>query len=103
MRPRLRSLASITATALLVGACTGGTPSVSPPASTSASVPASSPSTNPSSSAEPVKLTYFTFSAAPDHLKDLDAIAQAFHAKNPNVTIEVQTAAYDQYFTKLQT
>ncbi len=51
----------------------------------------------------PVTLTYFTFSAAPDHLKDLDAIVQAFEAQHPNITIDVQTASYDQYFTKLQT
>lgn len=51
----------------------------------------------------PVKLTYFTFSAAPDHLTDLNSIIQAFHTKYPNVTIDVQTAAYADYFTKLQT
>jgi multiple sugar transport system substrate-binding protein len=50
-----------------------------------------------------VKLTYFTFSAAPDHLKDLDAIIKAFQTAHPNITIEVQTAAYADYFTKLQT
>jgi multiple sugar transport system substrate-binding protein len=48
-------------------------------------------------------ITYFTFSAAPDHLKDLDKIIAAFNAKYPNITIDVQTASYDQYFTKLQT
>jgi len=50
-----------------------------------------------------VKLTYFTFSAAPDHLKDLDAIIKAFNKEHPNITIDVQTAAYADYFTKLQT
>ena len=56
-----------------------------------------------STTGAPVTLTYFTFSAAPDHLKDLDAIVKAFEAQHPNITIDVQTAAYDQYFTKLQT
>jgi multiple sugar transport system substrate-binding protein len=55
------------------------------------------------SPAAPVTLTYFTFSAAPDHLADLDAIVQAFEAQHPNITIDVQTASYDEYFTKLQT
>ena len=99
----LRGLSAVAITALIVGACSGGTPSASPPASTAASEAASSPSTNPSSSAEAVKLTYFTFSAAPDHLKDLDAIVTAFEAKHSNITIDVQTASYDDYFTKLQT
>jgi len=98
---RLTALATIV---LVAAACGGGSSSSSaPPAGTPASTPASSPSANPSPSAEAVKLTYFTFSAAPDHLKDLDAIIKAFEAANTNITIEVQTAAFADYFTKLQT
>ncbi|SBT46512.1 ABC transporter substrate-binding protein [Micromonospora narathiwatensis] len=48
-------------------------------------------------------ITYFTFSAAPDHLKDLDAIKAEFEKQNPGIKVQVQTAAYDDYFTKLQT
>ena len=48
-------------------------------------------------------ISYFTFSAAPDHLEDLDAIIAAFEAENPNINVEVQTAAYADYFTSLQT
>src|SRR5262245_188356 len=48
-------------------------------------------------------ITYFTFSAAPDHLKDLDAIKAEFEKQNPGITVQVQTAAFDDYFTKLQT
>ena len=51
----------------------------------------------------PVKLTYFTFSAAPDHLNDLNSIIHAFQQEHPNVTIDVQTASYNDYWTKLQT
>ncbi|MFI6481692.1 ABC transporter substrate-binding protein [Nonomuraea sp. NPDC050663] len=50
-----------------------------------------------------VTLRYFTFSAAPDHEKDLDKIVQAFEKENPKVDVVVETAPYDQYFTKLQT
>jgi len=49
------------------------------------------------------KITYFTFSAAPDHLKELDALKAEFEKQNPGITVEVQTAAYADYFTKLQT
>ena len=52
---------------------------------------------------EPCTISYFTFSAAPDHIEDLDAIIAAFEAENPNITIETQTASYDDYFTSLQT
>ena len=48
-------------------------------------------------------LRYFTFIAAPDHLKDLDKIVAAFEKANPNIKVKVETAAYDDYFTKLQT
>jgi multiple sugar transport system substrate-binding protein len=48
-------------------------------------------------------ITYFTFSAAPDHLEDLDAIRVAFEAENPGIKVEVRTAAYADYFTALQT
>jgi multiple sugar transport system substrate-binding protein len=48
-------------------------------------------------------ITYFTFSAAPDHLKDLDAIRTAFETENPGIKVEVRTAAYADYFTALQT
>jgi multiple sugar transport system substrate-binding protein len=56
-----------------------------------------------STASGPVKLTYFTFSAAPDHLTDLNTIISAFHAQHSNITIDVQTASYNDYFTKLQT
>jgi multiple sugar transport system substrate-binding protein len=48
-------------------------------------------------------ITYFTFSAAPDHLKDLEAIRLAFEAENPGIKVEVRSAAYADYFTALQT
>ena len=52
---------------------------------------------------EDVTLTYFTFSAAPDHLEDLDEMIAIFEAEHPKIHIEVQTATWDDYFTKLQT
>jgi multiple sugar transport system substrate-binding protein len=64
---------------------------------------AQSPSESPAAPAAPVSLTYFTFSAAPDHLQDLNAIVTAFEAQHPNITINVETADYADYFTKLQT
>ncbi|WP_424531313.1 ABC transporter substrate-binding protein [Sphaerisporangium viridialbum] len=50
-----------------------------------------------------VTVRYFTFSAAPDHVKDLDTIVAAFEKENPGVDVVVETAPYDEYFTKLQT
>lgn len=102
MRSPSRALVAVTATAILVGACSGTTSS--PSATSAPDAESAAPETAAAvAAAEKVTLTYFTFSAAPDHLADLDAIVQAFQQKNPNISIEVQTAAYADYFTKLQT
>jgi multiple sugar transport system substrate-binding protein len=100
MRNLTRQFIALAAVASLAAGCAGASTSSPPPAT--GSQPASTP-TAPPPTAAPVKLTYFTFSAAPDHLKDLDAIIAAFNTAHPNITIEVQTATYDEYFTKLQT
>ncbi|GAC1396540.1 MAG: sugar ABC transporter substrate-binding protein [Chloroflexota bacterium] len=47
-------------------------------------------------------ISFMTFSASPDHLKDLDKIRQVFERTNPRIHIKVIPVAYDQYFTKLQ-
>ncbi len=51
---------------------------------------------------EPVTISYFTFSAAPDHLQELDQMIALFEESHPNVQVEVETAPFDEYFTKLQ-
>ncbi len=112
-----RALAAAVPALLLASGCSSSSSSVvasssaaSTPAGaagTSTSAAASS-SSAPASSASavdttPVTLDYFTFSAAPDHLKDLDTIIAAFTASHPNITIKVDSAPYGDYFTKLQT
>lgn len=59
--------------------------------------------TPPPPDAEPITIRYSTFSAAPDHLGELDAMIAAFEAENPDVKVEVETAPFDDYFTLLQT
>lgn len=49
-----------------------------------------------------VTINYFTFSAAPDHIEDLEAIIDAFESENPNINVEYTTAPFDDYFTLLQ-
>lgn len=100
MRPQFRAIAAIAAIAIAAGACGGQ--AAQPTATSGGPTPTGGPAATEAPQEE-VTLTYFTFSAAPDHLADLDAIVQAFEQKNPNISIEVQTAAYADYFTKLQT
>lgn len=53
--------------------------------------------------AQDVTIKYMTFSAAPNYLKELDATIAAFEAEHPGVKVTYETAAWDAYFTKLQT
>ena len=50
-----------------------------------------------------VTITYMNFSANGGHEEDLQAIADAFHEENPQITVKLETVPYDSYFTKLQT
>lgn len=50
-----------------------------------------------------VTIRYMTFSAAPNYIAELEATIAAFEAQNPGVTVDYETVAFDEYFTKLQT
>jgi multiple sugar transport system substrate-binding protein len=106
--PRTRRLVVgfIAGAALLLGACgsdDNATPGAEETDVPSGATTAAEATPAPDAGGEKVTLNYFTFSAAPDHLEDLDAIITAFVAENPTIQIEVQTAAYADYFTSLQT
>src|SRR5258708_30979468 len=59
-------------------------------------------STQQNGNSNGVTITFMTFDAVPDHLKDLDTIRRAFEAANPRIHVQVLPVAFDQYFTKLQ-
>ena len=88
-----RPFALLAIFALLLAAC------IAPPAA----APAVDEPAAEAAAGEPVEITYFTFSAAPDHLDSLDEMIAAFEAANPGISVKVETAPFDQYFTKLQT
>ena len=51
----------------------------------------------------PVELEFFNFTAGADHEAQLQGIVDAFEKENPNITINVQNAPYEDYFTSLKT
>ena len=51
----------------------------------------------------PVTITYSNFISNGGNEENLKTIVDAFEKENPDITIDVQTAAYADYFTKLQT
>jgi multiple sugar transport system substrate-binding protein len=58
---------------------------------------------NPVVAASKTTINFFTFTAVPDHMKDLQAMVAAFEKKNKTIHVNIQTAAYADYFTKLKT
>ena len=58
---------------------------------------------NPVVAASKTTINFFTFTAVPDHMKDLQAMVAAFEKKNRTVHVNIQTASYADYFTKLKT
>jgi len=61
------------------------------------------PTASEEPAAEPVTVKYMTFSAAPDHIADLEAMIAAFEKENPGIKVDYETVGWDDYFTKLQT
>jgi multiple sugar transport system substrate-binding protein len=53
--------------------------------------------------AQQTVVKYMTFSAAPDYIDELDATIAAFEAAHPEIDVQYETAAFGDYFTKLQT
>lgn len=53
--------------------------------------------------AEPITITYANFNASGGNEATLDSMYQAFHEQNPDITVEIETIAMDDYFTTLQT
>jgi multiple sugar transport system substrate-binding protein len=92
---RTRSILRFSILSLVLALLLAGCAVPAPAAQTGAGGEAAAP--------EQTTITYFTFSAAPDHMADIEQMVAAFEAANPGITVKVETAPFDQYFTKLQT
>jgi multiple sugar transport system substrate-binding protein len=49
------------------------------------------------------RVNYFSFTADPQHVDELESLIATFEAENPDIKINYTTAPFDSYFTKLQT
>ena len=100
--------------AVVVAACGGSTATSSAPAAASAAAPsqpapAGSATTGESPAASaagytgpPVTIQYSIW-GDPQEIASQTAIAEAFHAANPNITVDVDVSDWDAYWDKLQT
>lgn len=61
------------------------------------------PAPGGSEAAEPVTITYTNFISNGGNEQNMDAIVAAFEKENPNITVDVTTLPYGDYFTALQT
>ena len=53
--------------------------------------------------AEPVTITYCNFNSSGGNEETLQRMYEAFHEEYPNITVEIETIAIDDYFTQMQT
>jgi multiple sugar transport system substrate-binding protein len=88
---------------ILVVSVLSGCASTEAPAATDQPAATEEPATTEEPAAEPVTVKYMTFSAAPDHIADLEAMIAAFEMENPGIKVDYETVGWDDYFTKLQT
>ncbi|MDD2993976.1 MAG: extracellular solute-binding protein, partial [Pygmaiobacter sp.] len=92
MKKHLSLIAAALAAALMFSACGGAS---SAAASTGSSTPAAS------TAGEPVTITFEQFSGSGDNEAYLQQMIDAYTAEHPNVTIQLQSYGYDDYFTQL--
>lgn len=53
--------------------------------------------------AEPVTVNYANFNSSGGNEATLEAMYEAFHEEYPDITVEIETIGYDDYFTTMQT
>ncbi len=92
----LAMLAACLSLLMVLSACGGGgtdpTPAGTDPATSGGDV-----------ASEPVTITYCNFNASGGNEETLQRMYEAFHEEYPNITVEIETIAMDDYFTQLQT
>ena len=98
------SSAQSTAAQSTAAAGTASVSEVSEASSAAASVSdKSAESAAESTSSEPVEISYCNFNASGGNEEILNKMYEAFHKENPNITVNIETIGYDDYFTQMQT
>ena len=116
LAPRRRGIALLAALLATVVAACGGTSTPSgaaatPAAATPATTPAPATSDAPGSAEAPSAAGYtgppvtikYSIWGDPQEITSQKAIADAFHAANPNITVDVGVSDWETYWTALQT
>jgi len=94
-------LASALALVLLMSAC--GPAASDPTKSPDNPDPKPSQQQDTPPADQPVTITYSNYNASGGNEETLQKMYEAFHEEYPNITVEIETIAYNDYFTQLQT
>ena len=92
--------AGMLSVAMALTAC--GSPAASA-SSASSGTAESAASASEASQDEPVTITYCNFNASGGDEETLQKMYEAFHEEYPNITVEIETIGFDDYFTQMQT
>lgn len=92
-------IAGVASIALLAGC--GSAASSGGPANSAS--PSDAPVASAAADEGPVTIEYFNFTSFAGHEDHLQGIVDAFEKENPNITIKVQSAGFEDYFTSLKT
>lgn len=95
------ALASALALVLLMSAC--GPAASDPTKSPDNPDPKPSQQQDTPPADQPVTITYSNYNASGGNEETLQKMYEAFHEEYPNITVEIETIAYNDYFTQLQT
>lgn len=85
---------------LALGACSSGQQGT-PSAGTDSSNPTPTDSAPAPDAGEKSSIRYFTWTE--EQVDGINATIEAFNKENPNITVDLQIAPWDQYWTKMQT
>ena len=103
-RKTLSILTSLAMVATLLSGCGSANPDTTQTEAPTEKVTETAPASEAASEVtEPITITYANFNASGGNEATLDSMYQAFHEQNPNITVEIETIAMDDYFTTLQT
>lgn len=94
-------LASALALVLLMSAC--GPAASDPTKSPDNPDPKPSQQQDTPPADQPITITYSNYNASGGNEETLQKMYEAFHEEYPNITVEIETIAYNDYFTQLQT
>ena len=92
--------AGMLSVAMALTAC--GSPAASA-GSVSGGTAESAASASEAAQGEPVTITYCNFNASGGNEETLQKMYEAFHEEYPNITVEIETIGFDDYFTQMQT